>query len=286
MRYKVLLVGDNNTVIDTFFVHMDDVFEVQTSSSRFEDLVCHAEYFKPDILVYCMNAESRDAISRMVPVKNEFNRKDIGLAIVGDSKDCGEYARITGGVPDLEIVKPITTRGIKEKLIDYLKEAQKRKEEKKKADLEMEAKKQENAEKQRKADSEINDILESLDDEMRKKHILVVDDDIRMLKVIKEHLRGTYDVATAINGKLALKFLETKKTDLILLDYVMPDEDGPTVLKKIHENPATKDIPVVFLTGMTEGDKIREALSEKPQGYLLKPIARDKLIATIQSVIQ
>lgn len=57
-------------------------------------------------------------------------------------------------------------------------------------------------------------------------------------------------------------------------------------MKKIHENPATKDIPVVFLTGITEGDKIREALSEKPQGYLLKPIAREKLLSTIQSIIQ
>lgn len=286
MRYKVLLTGDNNTVIDDFFIHMDEVFESQSSSSRYEDLMSHAEYFKPDILVYCMNAENRDTISRMVPIKSEFARKDIPLAIIGDSKDCGEFRRTTAGIADLEMVKPITSRGIQEKLLAFLKVAQKRKEERRKAELALEASKREQAEKQKKADSEIDDILDSLQNEIRKKHILVVDDDIRMLKVIKEHLRSTYDVATAINGKLALKFLETKKTDLILLDYVMPDEDGPSVLKKIHENPATKDIPVVFLTGITEGDKIREALSEKPQGYLLKPIAREKLLSTIQSIIQ
>ena len=66
-----------------------------------------------------------------------------------------------------------------------------------------------------------------------------MDDDVRMLRVIKEHLRKSYDVATAINGKLALKFLENKQTDLILLDYVMPEEDGPAVLRKIHDNPDT-----------------------------------------------
>ena len=51
MRYKVLLTGDNNTVIDDFFIHMDEVFEVQSSSSRYEDLLSHAEYFMPDVLV-------------------------------------------------------------------------------------------------------------------------------------------------------------------------------------------------------------------------------------------
>lgn len=58
------------------------------------------------------------------------------------------------------------------------------------------------------------------------KNILVIDDDARMLKVIKLHLHEKYDVATAISGKIALKFLETKHTDLILLDYAMPDENG------------------------------------------------------------
>lgn len=112
MRYKVLLTGDNNTVIDDFFVHMDEVFESQSSSSRYEDLLSHAEYFKPDVLVYCMNAENRDTISRMVSVKNEFNRKDIPLAIIGDDKDCSEFRKITAGIADLEMMKPITSRGI------------------------------------------------------------------------------------------------------------------------------------------------------------------------------
>ena len=112
-----------------------------------------------------------------------------------------------------------------------------------------------------------------------------MDDDVRMLRVIKEHLRKSYDVATAINGKLALKFLENKQTDLILLDYVMPEEDGPAVLRKIHDNPDTQDLPVVFLTGMTDRSKIQEALSEKPQGYLLKPIDREKLIDTVGKII-
>lgn len=118
----------------------------------------------------------------------------------------------------------------------------------------------------------------------RKRHILVVDDDVRTLRFLKAYLRD-YEVATAVNGSQAMKFLETKKTDLILLDYKMPVENGPEVLKKLRANERTKDIPVVFLTGVTDSDKIQEVLLMKPQGYLLKPINRGKLMEIIKKVI-
>ena len=92
-------------------------------------------------------------------------------------------------------------------------------------------------------------------------------------------------MATAKSGKVAMKFLETKTTDLVLLDYEMPEEKGPEVLSKIRANIKTKDLPVIFLTGVTEKEKIQEVLSMKPQGYLLKPISMMKLSATIKSVI-
>ena len=118
-----------------------------------------------------------------------------------------------------------------------------------------------------------------------RKHILVVDDDPIMLKMIKEHLHDDYDIATAINGKIAMKFLENKSTDLILLDYEMPGENGPAVLEKIREKKSLDGIPVVFLTGVSERGKIQEALALKPQNYLLKPIDRDKLIEIISSIL-
>lgn len=92
-------------------------------------------------------------------------------------------------------------------------------------------------------------------------------------------------MATAVSGKIALNFLKNRKTDLILLDYEMPVENGPEVLKKLRENEETKDIPVVFLTGINDREKIQKVLAMKPQGYLLKPIEYDKLIQTIHNVI-
>lgn len=120
--------------------------------------------------------------------------------------------------------------------------------------------------------------------EKQKKHILVVDDDARILRIIKMHLKD-YDVATAISGKVALQFLEDNKTDLILLDYEMPKENGAEVLRKIRANEQTKDLPVVFLTGIADRKKIQEVLLLEPQGYLLKPINRVKLLETIEKII-
>ena len=118
-----------------------------------------------------------------------------------------------------------------------------------------------------------------------KKHVLVVDDNPMMLKLINEHLHEKYDVATAVSGRVALKFLERRTTDLILLDYLMPEENGLSILEKLREKDATKDIPVIFLTGVTERKKIKEALVLKPQGYLLKPVDRDKLLEEIAKLI-
>lgn len=115
--------------------------------------------------------------------------------------------------------------------------------------------------------------------------ILVIDDNPLMLKVIKEHLHDEYDVATAVNGKVAFRFLEHRRVDLILLDYEMPGEDGPVILEKLRAKETTMDVPVIFLTGISDRKKIKKALMMKPEGYLLKPIDHDKLISTIKKYI-
>lgn len=118
-----------------------------------------------------------------------------------------------------------------------------------------------------------------------KKHVLVIDDDPVMLKLIKEQLKDTYAVATAVSGAVAFKFLESRKTDLIILDYEMPEENGVQVLEKIRRNPKTATLPVIFLTGVKDREKIRKLVGLKPQGYLLKPIESQKLIGSIKSII-
>lgn len=274
MTYKVLLTGRNKTVIDDFFSQMVDNFESLTTSIRYDDIVSHIRYFKPDILVYCLNQETSDHITRISTVKTRLVKENIPVAIIGSEEDCGEFLRSTNNVADLVITRPISTIGIEERITSFLSG----KRQKAKEDAFM-------AEIQAALSAPVEPETVKEEEPQRRRHILVVDDDPMMLKMIKEQLHNSYDIATAINGKVAMKFLENKTTDLILLDYEMPVENGAAVLEKLRANKETQDLPVIFLTGVTEREKIIKAMSLKPQGYLLKPIDRSKLFDIIEETL-
>ena len=262
-KYKVLLVGKNNTIKDDFFTQMADAFTVVSTSMRKNDIMNHLEFFSPDVFVYCLSDEKREDWSRMIEYRKILERNEVITVIVGSEESCENFQRAAVNMTKLVLQQPITASAIKERIAEYMEQVEQEREEER---LRLEA-------------------LALEEERKRRKHILVVDDDPMMLKLIKEHLHEKYDVATAISGKIAHKFLESKKTDLILLDYEMPVENGPEVLMKIRENEELAKIPVIFLTGITETDKIKQALVLKPQGYLLKPIDRDKLFETIKQYI-
>ncbi len=106
---------------------------------------------------------------------------------------------------------------------------------------------------------------------------------LRLLKTALEE--KFYNVTAMANGKIAEKYLQTKTVDLILLDYQMPMESGAEVLKWIRADLCLKDIPVIFLTGVSDADKVQEVISMKPQGYLLKPVNMERLFIMIRNLI-
>ncbi len=120
----------------------------------------------------------------------------------------------------------------------------------------------------------------------QKKHILVIDDDAQQLMQIKDHLSDFYDVTLVSSGEAAFKFLSKKRTNLILLDYMMPDMNGPQVYEQIQKTPSLWGIPVIFLTGVNEKSTVLKTLTElKPQGYIVKPAKKSALIAKILDVL-
>lgn len=120
---------------------------------------------------------------------------------------------------------------------------------------------------------------------MTKKHILIVDDDKNMLKMLHMFLRDEYEVTMVDSGKLALEAVIKHTPDLILLDYMMPLFDGPHVLEIIRKREESKNVPVLFLTSVTDKEKIIECLSLNPQGYLIKPISRSELLQRVAEVL-
>lgn len=285
MEYKVLVMGKNDSAIDVFFKQMDGDFIVLSTSTRYEDIIGHIDYFEPDVLVYCLVDEPRDNIVRMTSVNSRLRRSGIPCVILGSREDCDMFEKIAVNVASLVLYRPLSATAIQAKIQEFMEKRSK------------------SAKGRVKDVSEETSWLDSLgvpgpdfsqdldfqsgsgNPIQDRKHILVVDDNVMMLKVIKEYLHDKYDVGTAVNGKVALRFLEKKTTDLILLDYDMPQENGPAVLEKLRASDATKDIPVIFLTGVSESQKIKEALVLKPQGYLLKPVDRKKLLEEIEKLI-
>lgn len=117
-----------------------------------------------------------------------------------------------------------------------------------------------------------------------KKHILIIDDDVNMLKLLRMFLSDDYQVTIVDSGKQALEYVVRHTPDLILLDYMMPLFDGPHVLEIIRKREETKDVPVLFLTSVTDKEKVIKGLAQNPQGYLVKPVSRDELLQRVDEV--
>ncbi len=283
MQYKILICGKFTTLIDDFFSQLSEDFEIQSSSTRYDDLVSHLQYFQPDALVFCMQKETDAAIKSIKKLLKEIQKKDIILVAIGKDEAYNLVQNENFNVKNFLYLKPQFIKTIGENIKEHIEKW------KQKNDIDekysaMGLKTIETPE----IPEELYDIdflKKEMDSELVRKHILVVDDDPIMLKLIKEQLRDRYSVATAISGSIALNFLERKNVDLVILDYEMPNENGADVLKKIRENQKTADIPVIFLTGVKERQKIVKLVQLKPQGYLLKPIEREKLLSTIEDTI-
>ena len=121
---------------------------------------------------------------------------------------------------------------------------------------------------------------------MDEKKILVVDDDQNMLQLLYTFLRDSYRVTTATNGQEALDMIREKRPDLVLLDYLMPGMNGKETLEVIRNDAELKDLPVFFLTGVTDTNKISECLKLDPIGYILKPIGKFSLLAKIRAYFE
>ncbi|MDR2400393.1 MAG: response regulator [Deferribacteraceae bacterium] len=114
-----------------------------------------------------------------------------------------------------------------------------------------------------------------------KKKVMIVDDNITNLTACKVALAGEYAVLPASSGEKMLKLLERVKPDLFLLDVEMPDMNGYEVIKIIKNNPELADIPVIFLTAMSDFGNELEGLSLGAVDYITKPFSPPLLVKRI-----
>jgi len=117
-----------------------------------------------------------------------------------------------------------------------------------------------------------------------KKVVLVVDDAPANIHVVNEILRDTYKVRVATNGAKGLELASGKPSpDLILLDVIMPGMDGYEVCTRLKASPATRDIPVIFLTGQTETSDETRGFEVGAVDYIHKPFSPAVVAARVQT---
>jgi CheY-like chemotaxis protein len=120
------------------------------------------------------------------------------------------------------------------------------------------------------------------------RRILIVDDedDIREVAQVSLELLGHYEVLTASCGRDGVDSARTRQPDAILLDVMMPDLDGPATLAELRADPATRDIPVLFLTARTQASEHTRLSELGAAGILTKPFDPLKLAAQVAAALR
>ena len=119
---------------------------------------------------------------------------------------------------------------------------------------------------------------------LRQKLVLVVDDTPTNIAVISGVLKDSFTIKVATNGKKALAMARAPdKPDLILLDVLMPGMDGFEVCRHLKATPTTREIPVIFLTGVTDAENEEKGFEIGAVDYIHKPVSAPIVLARVRT---
>ena len=248
MAGKVLLINHGAALLTDTLI--SGLKSVDVPVVRVEPLIDQIEPEKDSTDVFLLFAGSYmyETPELLDYLRNQRFRDEKPLCVVGYSKEIAEIEEIIPkNMIDREFVRPIDVKSISDTLYH----------------------------------------LASADDERkRKRHILLVDDDITFLKMMQSWFSGNYRTTVVKSGMQAITYLASHMPDLILLDYDMPITTGPQILSMIRSEPHTARIPVVFLTGKSDRESIMNIMRLKPDGYLRKSMNRDEILGAVARVLE
>ena len=119
----------------------------------------------------------------------------------------------------------------------------------------------------------------------KKPLVLVVDDNSTNIDLLVNTLKNEYRLGIAKNGIKAIAYAEKKLPDLILLDIMMPEMNGYEVCKRLKKNPATKNIPVIFITALNETGHKTKGFETGGVDYITKPFHASEVNARVKTHI-
>lgn len=116
-------------------------------------------------------------------------------------------------------------------------------------------------------------------------HILIVEDNVELLRLMKRLLQPRYHVQTASNGREALQLIQTNRVDIVISDVMMPEMDGYELTDHIKQNEIYSHLPVILLTAKTTEDDKQKALLTGADAFIVKPFKIRDLQLHIDNLI-
>lgn len=242
---KVVVVGMNESFLAKSLITKleEENIKAEFSLANIKDLERFST--RTELIVLFMSEELENVPETLVYLKDSIEDKSIGLLLIGDQP---QYETVIKSIPETDVTEWFKRPLDIEKLI-----------------------------------KSIGKYLDENSGEMRKKTVLIVDDDITYMRTIYEWLKDKYRVGMASNGVQAISYLAKYKADIILLDYEMPVANGPQVLSMLKNDSVMGQIPVMFLTGHGDKESVLSVVGLNPVDYLLKTIDKDTLISKIDT---
>lgn len=263
---KLLLIGELNIGIEDLKASLECEFRVQLCSMHLEGAEKMIKIAKPDLIIMSLAADD-DINDKMFDMLSSKYTK-IPVLAVGNKEAHFYYLQYYEKNQFERLEYPIAANVLLEKCYEQLN-----------------VKRSENSRLDAGENTKNARMNYKEKPQNGKKQILVVDDSALVLRNIKAMLEPKYNVFVANSGEQALKFIPEKNPDLILLDYEMPEMNGKEVFERIKADEISKDIPVIFLTGVADKEHIYAVLQLNPAGYFLKPPKRNKLLEAIENAL-
>jgi CheY-like chemotaxis protein len=103
-------------------------------------------------------------------------------------------------------------------------------------------------------------------------HVVLAEDDPDIRLVARLALKKAgYRVTAVTNGRELLEKVAEERPDVVLLDWMMPEMDGAETCVRLRSNPATADLPIIFITAKSQGFEVERGLALGARGYIIKP---------------
>ena len=117
--------------------------------------------------------------------------------------------------------------------------------------------------------------------------ILVVDDDKQIVRLVQSYLeQAGYAVMTAYDGATALRTIRTERPDLVVLDLMLPDQDGWSITRSVRADASQADLPIIMLTARIEDTDKIVGLEIGADDYIAKPFNPRELVARVRAVLR